>query len=175
VPQGNLPTVVGKYLPPKFVWGKRPCSRHFSNIYLGRGENSPLELGSAQPYKYSIYVHHAHQSLARHLLIDFSLSLRHQSLCASRVRMAGDSDNLQPWAIATTISLTVLAVVSVCLRVLSRFERKQKLWWDDWMIIWSMVRITRHNNGGWFLTSLLMFCLEKYRHGISLSLDSYLG
>lgn len=54
--------------------------------------------------------------------------------------MGNESDNLQHWAAATTISVTVLAFVSVCLRLLSRWERKQKLWWDDWMIIWSMVR-----------------------------------
>lgn len=49
------------------------------------------------------------------------------------------SDNLQPWAIATTASVTGMALLSVLLRLLSRYERKQKLWWDDWMIIMSMV------------------------------------
>ncbi|PLB48122.1 hypothetical protein P170DRAFT_360728 [Aspergillus steynii IBT 23096] len=49
-----------------------------------------------------------------------------------------DSHNLQPWVTATTISVTVLAFVAVCLRILARLERKQKLWWDDWMILWSM-------------------------------------
>ncbi|KAE8145013.1 integral membrane protein [Aspergillus avenaceus] len=52
--------------------------------------------------------------------------------------METDNSNLQPWAIATTTSVTVLAFVTVCLRLLSRYERKQKLWWDDWMIIFSM-------------------------------------
>jgi len=52
--------------------------------------------------------------------------------------MASRADNLQPWTIATVSSVTVLAFVAVCLRLLSRYERKQQLWWDDWMIIWSM-------------------------------------
>jgi nicotinamide riboside transporter PnuC len=55
------------------------------------------------------------------------------------VRMASRVDNLKPWMIATVSSVTVLAFVAVCLRLLSRYERKQQLWWDDWMIIWSMV------------------------------------
>ncbi|PKX99704.1 hypothetical protein P168DRAFT_322889 [Aspergillus campestris IBT 28561] len=50
----------------------------------------------------------------------------------------GNDDSLQRWAAATTIAVTVLAFVSVCLRLLSRWERKQKLWWDDWIILWSM-------------------------------------
>ncbi|OJJ07025.1 hypothetical protein ASPVEDRAFT_141141 [Aspergillus versicolor CBS 583.65] len=54
--------------------------------------------------------------------------------------MAGNADSLQPWTVATVSAVTVLAFVAVCLRLLARFERKQKLWWDDWMIIWSMVR-----------------------------------
>lgn len=60
------------------------------------------------------------------------------------VRMSnllGKSDNLQPWSIATSVSVTGLAFVAVCLRMLSRYERKQQLWWDDWMIIFSMVRV----------------------------------
>jgi nicotinamide riboside transporter PnuC len=50
-----------------------------------------------------------------------------------------DTDNLQPWSIAVTTSVTALALVCVCLRMLSRYERKQALWWDDYMIIFSMV------------------------------------
>ncbi|PWY74507.1 hypothetical protein BO94DRAFT_627361 [Aspergillus sclerotioniger CBS 115572] len=49
-----------------------------------------------------------------------------------------EDSNLQPWATATTAAVTVLAFVCVCLRIISRLERKQKLWWDDWMIIFSM-------------------------------------
>lgn len=57
--------------------------------------------------------------------------------------MAENGDSLQPWTVATVSAVTVLAFVAVCLRLLARFERKQKLWWDDWMIIWSMVSQTR--------------------------------
>ncbi|EAW19719.1 uncharacterized protein NFIA_027930 [Aspergillus fischeri NRRL 181] len=52
--------------------------------------------------------------------------------------MADQGDSLQPWTTATTASVTVLAFVMVCLRLLARWERKQKLWWDDWMIVFSM-------------------------------------
>lgn len=55
--------------------------------------------------------------------------------------MENDQDDLQQWSIATTASVTVLAFVTVCLRLLARYERKQKLWWDDYMIIFSMVSI----------------------------------
>ncbi|KAH8802576.1 hypothetical protein F5884DRAFT_474588 [Xylogone sp. PMI_703] len=57
----------------------------------------------------------------------------------------GQEDNLQPWTIATISSVTVLAFVSVALRILSRYERKQALWWDDWMILFSM---------GWYFVVL---------------------
>lgn len=53
--------------------------------------------------------------------------------------MESDPGNLQPWTIATVATVTVLAFVTVCLRLLARFERGQKLWWDDYMIIFSMV------------------------------------
>lgn len=52
---------------------------------------------------------------------------------------AVDAENLQPWTIAVTISVTLLALVSVALRLLARREKRMKLWWDDWMIIFSMV------------------------------------
>lgn len=48
-------------------------------------------------------------------------------------------DDLQPWSIAVTASMTSLAFFCVCLRLLSRYERKQALWWDDYMIVFSMV------------------------------------
>ncbi|KAH8694090.1 hypothetical protein BGW36DRAFT_361913 [Talaromyces proteolyticus] len=47
-------------------------------------------------------------------------------------------DDLQPWSIAVTVSVTALAFICVCLRLLSRYERKQALWWDDYMIVFSM-------------------------------------
>ncbi|KAG9231133.1 hypothetical protein BJ875DRAFT_129502 [Amylocarpus encephaloides] len=52
--------------------------------------------------------------------------------------MSSNAENLQPWSIATVTSVTVLAFLCVCLRLLARYERKQSLWWDDWMILWSM-------------------------------------
>ncbi|KAF7522616.1 hypothetical protein PCG10_007336 [Penicillium crustosum] len=53
--------------------------------------------------------------------------------------MESNQDSLQQWSIATTASVTVLAFVSVCLRLLARYERMQKLWWDDYMVIFSML------------------------------------
>jgi nicotinamide riboside transporter PnuC len=53
--------------------------------------------------------------------------------------MADQSTGLQQWSIATVSIVTTLAFLFVCLRLLSRYERKQALWWDDWMIIFSMV------------------------------------
>ncbi|KAJ6001977.1 hypothetical protein N7499_002155 [Penicillium canescens] len=53
--------------------------------------------------------------------------------------MESDQGSLQPWTIATVASVTVLAFVTVCLRLLARYERGQKLWWDDYMIIFSML------------------------------------
>ncbi|KAI9037982.1 uncharacterized protein KD926_011414 [Aspergillus affinis] len=73
-----------------------------------------------------------------------------------------DTSNLQPWARATTISVTVLAFVAVCLRILARFERKQKLWWDDWMIVWSM---------GWNLV-VVGFIFAMIHEGMGLHADT---
>ncbi|OQE30732.1 hypothetical protein PENFLA_c002G04096 [Penicillium flavigenum] len=53
--------------------------------------------------------------------------------------MESNQDSLQSWSIATTASVTVLAFVTVCLRLLARYERMQKLWWDDYMVIFSML------------------------------------
>ncbi|KAM0328617.1 hypothetical protein ACHAQA_005028 [Verticillium albo-atrum] len=47
-------------------------------------------------------------------------------------------DNLQPWTVQVVVSMTVLALASVSLRLLSRRFKGQELWWDDWMIIFSM-------------------------------------
>ncbi|KAL2010694.1 hypothetical protein VTN00DRAFT_6501 [Thermoascus crustaceus] len=72
--------------------------------------------------------------------------------------LLGKSDNLQPWSIATSVSVTGLAFVTVCLRMLSRYERKQQLWWDDWMIIFSM---------GWNIL-VLGFILGMVKYGMGL-------
>lgn len=50
-----------------------------------------------------------------------------------------NSDNLQPWTVQVVASVTVLAVVAVALRLLSRRLKQQQLWWDDRMIIFSVV------------------------------------
>lgn len=55
--------------------------------------------------------------------------------------MSYNPDNLQPWVSAVTGAMTGLALLAVGLRMLARYERKQKLWWDDWMILFSMVWI----------------------------------
>ncbi|EOO00993.1 putative integral membrane protein [Phaeoacremonium minimum UCRPA7] len=49
-----------------------------------------------------------------------------------------DPNNLQPWTVEVVVSMTVLAVISVGLRLLSRHLKAQQLWWDDWMIIFSL-------------------------------------
>ncbi|CAM1504280.1 Fc.00g018710.m01.CDS01 [Cosmosporella sp. VM-42] len=52
--------------------------------------------------------------------------------------MSSNAESLQPWSIAVVTSVTVLAAVAVALRLLARYEKGQRLWWDDWMILWSM-------------------------------------
>ena len=55
------------------------------------------------------------------------------------VEIPGYADNLQPWSISVLVAATLLALVAVILRILARFEKRQPLWWDDWLIMWSMV------------------------------------
>ncbi len=50
-----------------------------------------------------------------------------------------DPDNLQPWTVQVVASVTVLAVVAVTLRIVSRKLKHQPLWWDDGMIVFSLV------------------------------------
>ncbi|KAH8908306.1 integral membrane protein [Coniochaeta sp. PMI_546] len=47
-------------------------------------------------------------------------------------------DNLQPWTVQVVTSVTVLAAVCVGLRLFSRHLKGQKLWWDDYLIMFSM-------------------------------------
>lgn len=51
-----------------------------------------------------------------------------------------DPQNLQPWSLQVVVSITTLALVAVGLRIWSRYLKGQALWWDDYMIIFSMVR-----------------------------------
>lgn len=51
-----------------------------------------------------------------------------------------DPNSLQPWTVQVVVAMTVLALVSVGLRLVSRRLKGQSLWWDDWMLLFSMVR-----------------------------------
>ncbi|KAF4120644.1 hypothetical protein GMORB2_2647 [Geosmithia morbida] len=50
-----------------------------------------------------------------------------------------DPVSIQPWTVKVVVVMTVLALVFVGLRLLSRYLKKQALWWDDYMIIFSML------------------------------------
>ena len=50
-----------------------------------------------------------------------------------------DPDNLQTWTVEVVSSITLLSAVAVALRLFSRYIKAQKLWWDDYMIIFSLV------------------------------------
>ncbi|TDZ17046.1 Satratoxin biosynthesis SC1 cluster protein 4 [Colletotrichum orbiculare MAFF 240422] len=50
-----------------------------------------------------------------------------------------NSQNIQPWTVEVVVSVTVLALAAVVLRIVSRHIKAQKLWWDDYFIIWSML------------------------------------
>lgn len=64
------------------------------------------------------------------------------------VELEGYPDNLQPWSIRVAVAVTILALVSVLLRILARWEKRQELWWDDYLIIWSMVSASTFMNIG---------------------------
>lgn len=51
-------------------------------------------------------------------------------------------EDLQPWTVGVVVSMTVLALVSVALRLVSRRLNRQALWLDDKMIVFSMVGLT---------------------------------
>ncbi|KAI1074921.1 hypothetical protein F5B20DRAFT_585754 [Whalleya microplaca] len=55
------------------------------------------------------------------------------------IELKGYADDLQPWSVSVLTAVTVLALVSVVLRLVARWEKRQELWWDDYMICWSMV------------------------------------
>lgn len=54
-------------------------------------------------------------------------------------RSAADAAAVRSWAVKVIISMAVLSAVAVLIRLLSRRIRHQKLWWDDWLCIISMV------------------------------------
>ncbi|KAL6912868.1 hypothetical protein FSHL1_010551 [Fusarium sambucinum] len=49
-----------------------------------------------------------------------------------------DRNNIQPWTVEVVVSMTLLALVSCGLRLYSRHLKAQKLWWDDYVILFSM-------------------------------------
>jgi hypothetical protein len=53
-----------------------------------------------------------------------------------------DTNNLQPWTVQVVASVTSIAVLAVMLRLVSRRLKRVKLWFDDYMIIFSLVRLT---------------------------------
>jgi hypothetical protein len=50
-----------------------------------------------------------------------------------------DEENIQPWTVEVVVSMTVLALLSCAGRLYSRHLKAQKLWWDDYVILFSMV------------------------------------
>ena len=63
-----------------------------------------------------------------------------------------DKDNLQPWLVAVTVSMTVLALAAVGLRLLSRRMKRQSLWLDDKMLIFSMGSLSALDRASWLMT-----------------------
>jgi hypothetical protein len=61
-------------------------------------------------------------------------------------------DDRRPAIIAVSIVTWVLALLAVGLRLVCRQMKGVRLWWDDWLIIASLVRISRSftlcDNGG---------------------------
>lgn len=52
--------------------------------------------------------------------------------------MGPNDEDLRPWTIAVVAGVTVMALISVLLRLLARWEKRAPLMWDDWLIIFSM-------------------------------------
>lgn len=48
-------------------------------------------------------------------------------------------NGMRGWAIRVIVAMTILSAATVSIRVISRRIRRQKLWWDDWLCIISMV------------------------------------
>ncbi|KOS23296.1 hypothetical protein ESCO_003405 [Escovopsis weberi] len=48
-------------------------------------------------------------------------------------------ENLQPWMLTVNFSITGVATLILLLRIASRRIRQQRLWWDDYTIIFSLV------------------------------------
>lgn len=50
-----------------------------------------------------------------------------------------DPAQMRRWALVVASVMSFLAAVAICLRLLCRRIRKQPLWWDDYLIMFSMV------------------------------------
>ncbi|KIV98807.1 uncharacterized protein PV09_09457 [Verruconis gallopava] len=72
-----------------------------------------------------------------------------------------EPENLQHWVVEVVASMTTLAVVSVGLRLLSRYLKRSHLWWDDWMVLFSM---------GWNLV-VVGFIFAMYSSGMGIHAD----
>lgn len=48
------------------------------------------------------------------------------------------ADGMRPWLIAVVVSMAVLSVAFVALRLIGRRLMRQRMWWDDWMILISV-------------------------------------
>lgn len=51
------------------------------------------------------------------------------------------TDSLRPWLQRVLVSMTVFALLATALRIHSRRLNRQRLGWDDWLAVISMVRI----------------------------------
>lgn len=47
---------------------------------------------------------------------------------------------MRVWALSVASVMSFLAFVSISMRLISRHIRAQPLWWDDYIIMFSMVR-----------------------------------
>ena len=45
--------------------------------------------------------------------------------------------------LGVTWTLTMLALILVCLRIVTRVKLVQKIWWDDWLAVFSIVSYNR--------------------------------
>lgn len=55
------------------------------------------------------------------------------------LRGVNKNGNMQPWIIASTVAVTVLALLSVILRFTARWTRGASIGVDDYLILSSMV------------------------------------
>ncbi|TLD18512.1 hypothetical protein PspLS_10259 [Pyricularia sp. CBS 133598] len=70
-------------------------------------------------------------------------------------------ETIQPWIVGVEVSVNVLAVVAVGMRMFSRRIKRQRLWWDDYTIIFSLV---------WNLM-VVGFAFAMYSNGMGLHAD----